>query len=93
MRVAPSLRLGSVLAHALSASSMRLSLPDAYSMLRAGVGTNHLETSHQFLLLQHRRGPPSRILLQAVLEQEVSMLVHLGLSKALNEALSVVLAE
>ena len=93
MCVAPSLRPGSVIAHAFSASSMRLSLPAAYSMQRLASVPIIWKHRISFLLLQHRRGPPFRILLQAVLEQEASMPVHLGLSRVFNEALSVVLVE
>ena len=67
-----------------------LQLPDACSMLEAGVGTIIEERCIGFLFLAASVRPALSLFLQAAREQKIGVLVHLGLSKNLIEVLSVV---
>ncbi len=67
-----------------------LQLPDACSMLEAGVGTNHRGASHRLPASAASARPAPSLFLQAAREQKIGVLVHLGLSKNLIEVLSVV---
>ena len=75
--IAPFLLTGSAIAHACLGVSMRLSLPDACSMLKAGVG-HHPSGNIASISCCCSNGVPT-----------LSLPVHLGLPKVFNEALPI----